>query len=236
MRDPTGQFILGPEYAPPNKNRFVVEVPDKFATARWSRDADVATIARCILGTLKYEPHAADTTVLRRALEDVIEHTARGGTAQTQQETLSMKRTQGQSGDTTTTDEQKTVDKSEMPSSLADVEAEMTVEQWLAIRKEAALRIDPETAEVEWIYADIGDPYGVHNLPAEGCCAGRVYFARSPESDIWVCFDDLPEMVHDALWDRLQRKAGVSGRARGATPTDSQRRERMTVAITRDES
>src|SRR5262245_35351647 len=177
MRDPTGQFILGPEYAPPNKNRFVVEVPDKFATARWSRDADVATIARCILGTLKYEPHAADTTVLRRALEDVIEHTARGGTAQTQQEALSMKRTQGQSGDTTTTDEQKTVDKSEMPSSLADVEAEMTVEQWLAIRKEAALRIDPETAEVEWIYADIGDlavyttyrrkafAWGGHTLP-----------------------------------------------------------------------
>ena len=206
MRDPTGQFILGPEYAPPNKNRFVVEVPDKFATARWSRDADVATIARCILGTLKYEPHAADTTVLRRALEDVIEHTARGGTAQTQQETLSMKRTQGQSGDTTTTDEQKTVDKSEMPSSLADVEAEMTVEQWLAVRKEAALRIDPETAEVEWIYADIGDPYGVHNLPEEGLCVGRAYFARSPESDIWVCFDDLPEMVRDALWDRHSAK------------------------------
>ena len=73
MRDPTGQFILGPEYAPPNKNRFVVEVPDKFATARWSRDANVATIARCILGTLKYEPHTADTTALRRALEGVIE-------------------------------------------------------------------------------------------------------------------------------------------------------------------
>jgi hypothetical protein len=86
-------------------NRHLVEVPDSFAIARWPRDADVATIARCILGTLKYEPHAADTTVLRRALEDVIEHTARGGTAQTQQETLSMKRTQGQSGDTTTTDE-----------------------------------------------------------------------------------------------------------------------------------
>jgi hypothetical protein len=29
----------------------------------------------------------------------------------------------------------------------------MTIEQWLAIRKEAALKIDPETAEVEWIYA-----------------------------------------------------------------------------------
>jgi hypothetical protein len=75
MRDPTGQFTLGPEYAPPNKNRFAVEVPEKFAIARWSRDADVATIARCILGTLKYEPHTADTTVLRRALEGVIEHT-----------------------------------------------------------------------------------------------------------------------------------------------------------------
>ena len=75
MRDPTGQFTLGPEYAPPNKNRFAVEVPDKFAIARWSRDADVAAIARCILWTLKYEPHTADTTVLRRALEGVIEHT-----------------------------------------------------------------------------------------------------------------------------------------------------------------
>jgi hypothetical protein len=44
------------------------------AVARWSRDADVATIARCILGTLKYEPHTADTTVLRQALEGVIKH------------------------------------------------------------------------------------------------------------------------------------------------------------------
>ena len=55
-------------------NRHVVEVPDSFAIARWPRDADVAKICRCILGTLKYEPHAADTTVLRQALEDVIEH------------------------------------------------------------------------------------------------------------------------------------------------------------------
>jgi len=42
-------------------NRHLVEVPDTFAIARWPRDADVATIARCILGTLKYEPHTADT-------------------------------------------------------------------------------------------------------------------------------------------------------------------------------
>jgi len=48
-------------------------VPDSFAIARWPRDADVVTICRCILGTLKFEPHAADTTALRRALERVIE-------------------------------------------------------------------------------------------------------------------------------------------------------------------
>jgi hypothetical protein len=41
-------------------------------SARWSRDADVTTIARAILGTLKYEPHRADLTMLRRALESVV--------------------------------------------------------------------------------------------------------------------------------------------------------------------
>jgi hypothetical protein len=46
-------------------NRHLVEVPDTFAIARWPRDADVATIARWILGTLKYEPHAGDTAALR---------------------------------------------------------------------------------------------------------------------------------------------------------------------------
>jgi len=186
------------EYLP---NRHLVEVPDNFAVARWSRDADVATIARCILGTLKYEPHAADITVLRQALEGVIEHTARGGTTQTQQETLSMKRTQGQSGDTTTT---------------ADVEAEMTVEQWLAIRKEAGLKIDPETAEVEWTYAQTLDPYGVDpDLPEECQQVERVYFARSPGSDVWVCFYDLPEATRDALWKKHRSKlafpAGFEG-------------------------
>jgi hypothetical protein len=58
-------------------NRHLVEVPDSFAVARWSRDADIATIARCILATLKYEPHTADTSVLRRVLEGVIEGTQR---------------------------------------------------------------------------------------------------------------------------------------------------------------
>ena len=101
----SGSAMSNNEHTFADTNRHLVEVPDSFAIARWPRDADVATISRCILGTLKYEPHTADITVLRQALEGVIEHTARGGTTRTQQETLSMKRTQGQSGDTTTTDE-----------------------------------------------------------------------------------------------------------------------------------
>jgi hypothetical protein len=66
------------DHDPIEHARFLVEIPARFAVARWSRDADVATIARCILGTLKYEPHAVDTAVLRRALEGVIEQTAGG--------------------------------------------------------------------------------------------------------------------------------------------------------------
>ena len=57
--------------------RYLIEMPDKFVIARWPRDADVATIAACILGTLKYEPHAGDTAAPRCALERVIDHAAR---------------------------------------------------------------------------------------------------------------------------------------------------------------
>jgi hypothetical protein len=61
-------------------NRHLVEIPDSFAIASWPRNADVATICRCILGTLKYEPHVADVSELRRALEGVIGASAASGT------------------------------------------------------------------------------------------------------------------------------------------------------------
>jgi hypothetical protein len=78
-----------------------------------------------------------------------------------------------------------------------------TVKQWLAIRKEAGLKIDPETAEVTWIYALTVDPYGVlSDLPEEYQQVGREYFARSPGSDVWVDFGDLPKVTCDALWKR----------------------------------
>ena len=80
---------------------------------------------------------------------------------------------------------------------------DIPVEDWLAIRKEEALLIDPETAEVFWNWGQVLDPYGVWaNMPDECDCVGRSYFARRPGSEIWVSFDDLPEPVRDALWEK----------------------------------
>ena len=81
------------------------------------------------------------------------------------------------------------------------------VQQWLAIRKEAGLKIDPETAEATWTYAQTLDPYGVlPNLPEECQQIGREYFARSPGSDVWVWFGDLPEATQTALWEKHRSK------------------------------
>jgi hypothetical protein len=55
-----------------SSNRHIVEIPDRFVVARWSRDADAVTIARCILGAIKFEPHTADTGPLRHALMEGV--------------------------------------------------------------------------------------------------------------------------------------------------------------------
>ncbi len=81
-------------------------------------------------------------------------------------------------------------------------EMDWTLKKWIQIRKEEALRIDTETAEVAWNYGDTIDPYGVcTDLPAEYQQTGRLYFARSPESDIWVYFGDLCADTIDRLWE-----------------------------------
>ena len=80
---------------------------------------------------------------------------------------------------------------------------EFNIQRWLASRKEAGLKINPETAEVTWVFALTLDPYGVYSdLPEECQQIGREYFARSPQSDIWVCFKDLPEQTRSAIWER----------------------------------
>ena len=62
---------------------------------------------------------------------------------------------------------------------------EFNIQRWLASRKEAGLKINPETAEVTWVFALTLDPYGVYSdLPEECQQIGREYFARSSQSDI----------------------------------------------------
>jgi hypothetical protein len=78
---------------------------------------------------------------------------------------------------------------------------QLTAEQWFAIRKEAGLKIDPETAEVCWTYGNTFDPYGVYpDLEDEQI--GREYFALIPGSDVWVLLRDLPKATSDALWEK----------------------------------
>jgi hypothetical protein len=87
------------------------------------------------------------------------------------------------------------------------VNDETAREQWLAVRKEAGLLIDPETAEVEWTYAFTLDPYGIYpDLPEELQQVGRESFARSPGSSVWVCFRDLPDATEGALWEKHKAK------------------------------
>jgi hypothetical protein len=86
-------------------------------------------------------------------------------------------------------------------------------EQWLAIRKEAGLKIDPETAEVDWKYRQTLDPYGIRDeweLPEEFHQWGREFFARSPGSDVWVHFSHLPDGVEEKLWTKLSSQGPLS--------------------------
>jgi|SRR6516164_10721978 len=84
-------------------------------------------------------------------------------------------------------------------------EDEMTVEQWRAIRKAAALQVDPETAEVTRRYADLADPYGLHpDRPAE--CIGKVCFVRPSGCDVWVYDGDLPPATWSALLKKMEER------------------------------
>jgi hypothetical protein len=87
---------------------------------------------------------------------------------------------------------------------------QIKVKKWLAIRKRAGRKIDPETAEVWWTIAQTLDPYGIDpELPEERRQVGRNYFARCPGSDTWVSFYDLPAATRDALWEK--HKTSLAG-------------------------
>ena len=81
---------------------------------------------------------------------------------------------------------------------------ELTIEQWLQIRKEEGRKINPDIAEVSWHYAPTSDPYGIYRDLPEVCQqVGPVHIARSPGSDMWVSFCDLPDETRERLWERL---------------------------------
>ena len=89
-------------------------------------------------------------------------------------------------------------------------EDQISVEEWLAIRKEAGIAIDPQTAEVMWEYGYTIDPYGVYaDLSDEGEQIGREYFARAPGSNLWVHYGDLPDATLDALRGSEQERRSL---------------------------
>jgi hypothetical protein len=76
-----------------------------------------------------------------------------------------------------------------------------------ALRKAVGRHIDPETAEVYWGYAQIFDPYGDgFDIPEEAQQVGREYFARSPGTNVWISFGDLPRGTTDRLWKKHSAK------------------------------
>ena len=77
------------------------------------------------------------------------------------------------------------------------------VEQWLQIREDEGLKIDPATAEVITEFVNLANPYGIYT-DVQGECIGQVQFARRPESNVWVEFYDLPESTCDAIRKRLR--------------------------------
>jgi hypothetical protein len=79
------------------------------------------------------------------------------------------------------------------------------MEQIRASRREAGLHIEPETAEVtkgliEEFY------YGVEDSPRGGSPLDWEDFARAPESDIWVAFEDLPAATRETLSARQRAR------------------------------
>jgi hypothetical protein len=90
-------------------------------------------------------------------------------------------------------------------------------EQYMAVIKEAALKIDAETAEVDWDWGWQRDPYCLfeHGDDWEDNI-GRNRWARSPGSEVWVHFGDLPEATRDAL--RKKHKSLGAAFSVGAPP------------------
>ena len=84
---------------------------------------------------------------------------------------------------------------------------EVSVKYLSALRRAAGVAINAETAEVWWCHGQTLDPYGDYpSIPAECDQIGREYFAREPDTDVWINFSDLPQATRDALWAKYGSK------------------------------
>jgi len=96
------------------------------------------------------------------------------------------------------------------------------IDEFRERRREAGLKIDPETAEIcgGW-HGSLFDPYYINPLlPREfKGYSEKHWFARSPGSDIWVWDEDLPEATIEALYKK--HNPGLSCQA-GAVAEDDE--------------
>jgi hypothetical protein len=81
-------------------------------------------------------------------------------------------------------------------------------EQYLALVRAAAVKINPATAQVFCEKGWVLDPYRIfkHGDDWEDCYGAHNHFARSPGSDVWVWFGDLPDDTRKALRERMERE------------------------------
>jgi hypothetical protein len=77
--------------------------------------------------------------------------------------------------------------------------------------QDAARRIDPSTARMEWWYAEGCDPYGQGVRPDDPGVR-RKYFLLEPEENVPVLVSDVRRLhpeIPDAEWDELMRAAAA---------------------------
>jgi len=80
------------------------------------------------------------------------------------------------------------------------------VSAFRAERKEAGRRIDPRNAEVGFWDVEEVDPYGIlESIPPCCSCTIEGQFARSPDSNGWVFFEDLPDATREELSYMVER-------------------------------
>lgn len=92
------------------------------------------------------------------------------------------------------------------------------VKAWLNARKEEGKLLDPETCELHWDYGYDCDPYGTGYVDGdpdhpiadwpEMQQIGRQYWARRPNSGVWVNDQDWPAAISKVIWNRIEKTPG----------------------------